>query len=59
MHFFYLDESGDTGLDLKNNQQPIFVMGGVSLSDEKWNNTQQTYNSIIEKYFTGSIPQGF
>jgi len=59
MHFFYLDESGDTGLDLKNNQQPIFVMGGVSLSDEKWNNTQQTYNSIIEKYFNGSIPQGF
>jgi hypothetical protein len=59
MHFFYLDESGDTGLDFTNVQQPIFVMGGVSLSDEKWNKTQQSYNAIIEKYFDGLVPNGF
>jgi hypothetical protein len=25
MHFYYLDETGDTGTDLLNTQQPIFV----------------------------------
>ena len=38
MHFFYIDESGDTGKDLLNPEQPIMVLGGISLSDEKWNN---------------------
>jgi hypothetical protein len=33
MHFFYLDETGDTGPDLENTEQPIFVLGGVTVSD--------------------------
>ena len=35
MHFFYLDETGCTGADLKNHEQPIFVFGGISVSDDK------------------------
>ncbi|WP_143814354.1 DUF3800 domain-containing protein [Lysobacter spongiicola] len=34
MHFFYLDESGDTGANLADPNQPIFVIGGVSVRDE-------------------------
>lgn len=59
MHFFYIDESGDTGKDLLNAQQPVFVMGGISLSDEKWNATQQKFVSIIENYFGGAVPVNF
>jgi len=33
MHFFYLDETEDTGTDLENAEQPIFVLGGVTVSD--------------------------
>ncbi len=59
MHFFYIDETGDTGEDLLNDQQPIFVMGGISVSDEKWNPTQQAFGQLIEHYFEGATPAGF
>jgi hypothetical protein len=59
MHFYYLDETGDTGTDLLNTQQPIFVMGGICISDEKWNPTQQKFAEIITTYFGGAIPANF
>ncbi len=59
MHFFYIDESGDTGPDLLNTRQPIMVMGGLSVSDEKWNNTQIEFERIISSYFNHQIPSNF
>lgn len=59
MHFFYIDESGDTGRDLLNAEQPIMVLGGLSVSDEKWNNTQIEFDRIINAYFNGQVPQNF
>lgn len=59
MHFFYLDESGDTGTNLQEGQQPIFVLAGLSVADEKWNNTKEHLDQIISGYFNGNIPQRF
>ena len=59
MHFFYLDEAGCNGRDLGNDEQPIFVMGSVIISDEKWNSTNQRFNTIITNYFDGNIPDDF
>lgn len=59
MHFFYIDESGDTGRDLSNPDQPIMVIGGISLSDEKWNETQRQYNDCLNGFFNNSIPSDF
>ena len=59
MHFFYIDESGDTGRDLLNAEQPIMVLGGVSLSDEKWNTTQVEFQRVITTYFNGNVPDDF
>lgn len=59
MHFFYIDESGDTGQDLLNAEQPIMVLGGLSVSDEKWNNTQIEFDRIINSYFNEQIPNDF
>ncbi|RJX22763.1 MAG: DUF3800 domain-containing protein [Desulforudis sp.] len=59
MHFYYLDEAGCTGKDLGNTEQPIFVLGGISVRDEGWNSTQESMAKIIEKYFSGAIPQNF
>ena len=36
MRLLYLDESGSTGLDLDNKQQPFFVLSGISIEDDKW-----------------------
>lgn len=59
MHFFYLDESGDTGRDLRNPDQPIMVLGGVSLRDEGWNTTRQEFEQLITDFFGGEFPDNF
>ncbi len=59
MHFFYLDESGDTGANLQDAQQPIFVLAGLSIADKKWNNTKTRLDQITSNYFGGNIPAGF
>lgn len=59
MHFYYLDEAGCTGEDLNNDQQPIFVLGGVSVRDEGWNKTQEDFAKILSDYFGGRVPAGF
>ncbi|AOK48755.1 hypothetical protein WT60_09455 [Burkholderia sp. MSMB617WGS] len=59
MHFFYMDESGDTGPDLENEQQPIFVLAGLSVADKKWNNTKERLDKCLADYFDGKIPDNF
>lgn len=59
MHFYYLDEAGCTGADLENAEQPIFVLGGVSVRDEGWNKTQEDFAKILLAYFDGNIPGNF
>lgn len=59
MHFFYLDESGDTGTNLQDAQQPIFVLAGMSVADKKWNNTKERLDAIILNYFNNEVPHNF
>jgi hypothetical protein len=59
MHFFYLDETGDTGTDLENVEQPIFVLGGVTVSDKSWRKATDAIQKIITDFFNGAVPDGF
>jgi Protein of unknown function (DUF3800) len=59
MHFFYLDETGDTGSDLKNTEQPIFVLGGVTVSDKGWRKTTDAVQRVISDFFNRDVPVGF
>lgn len=36
MYLMYVDESGNTGTDLDNKQQPLFSLTGIVLKDEDW-----------------------
>lgn len=36
MYLLYMDESGSTGTDYDNKQQPIFSLAGVCVEDYKW-----------------------
>jgi hypothetical protein len=56
MHFFYIDESGDTGQDLLKVDQPILVLGGVSVKDTGWTRTQSELTALIDEYFHGVVP---
>ena len=59
MHFCYLDESGDTGENLNDNDQPVFVLGGVSVRDEGWNKTHSQLQDILLQFFNGVLPRRF
>jgi len=59
MHFFYLDESGDSGCNLDDAQQPVFVLAGLSVADKKWNNTKDALDKRVAEYFDNSIPKNF
>lgn len=54
-----MDESGCTGANLEDGQQPIFVLAGISVADQKWNNTQKAFSKILSDYFNGAIPDNF
>ncbi|MHC1949572.1 DUF3800 domain-containing protein [Bradyrhizobium sp. UFLA06-06] len=61
MHFFYLDESGCNGTDLINNvqEQPIFVLGGISVRDKGWRKTYSEFQKLVTQFFGGNLPPGF
>lgn len=51
MHFFYLDETGCTGADLKNVEQAIFVLGGISVNATGWRKTIDQFRAAIDEFF--------
>ncbi len=60
MHFFYIDETGCSGTDLNANQEPIFVLGGISVKDQGWVATTSAMQKIIQSYFAPhQAPTGF
>lgn len=59
MHFCYIDEAGCTGCDLGNEQQPVFVSGGIVVRDEGWNRTKEDFYALMAAYFNGAMPNAF
>lgn len=50
MELIYLDDSGSTGTKLNDIEQPLFVLGGVMLSDFVWHKVNAELNKIKAKY---------
>jgi len=59
MHFYYIDESGDTGSNLDDPDQPVMVIGGVSVRDEGWNTTQEVLKRRLEGFFGETLNPDF
>jgi hypothetical protein len=59
MHFYYIDESGDTGRNLNDPNQPVMVLGGISVRDEGWNQTQRVVHQRLTNFFDGNLPEEF
>ena len=59
MHLCYVDESGSTGRDLGNGEQPVFTMAGVLVSDEKWRKSDRAVVELLGKAIGGPVPEGF
>lgn len=44
MYILYADESGNTGTDYDNKQQPIFVLSGILVNETNWHNINNYFN---------------
>lgn len=40
MYYLYLDESGETGIDYQNKEQPYFCIAGFIIKEDQLNNLE-------------------
>ena len=56
MNLVYIDESGNTGLNLKDSQQPVFLLAAVILPESKWFPLEKLFLDTLRKYFGDPLP---
>ena len=56
VYLTYLDESGNTGLDLKDPQQPVFVLGALIVPTADWISIESELRTAVEQFF-GELPE--
>jgi hypothetical protein len=59
MYLVYLDESGNSGTNLNDQQQPIFVLGALIVEETKWRDVEEGLESIVEAHFPSPRPPHF
>lgn len=55
MNLVYIDESGNTGLNLKDQQQPIFLMAALIIHSQKWFAIEKAFYQIFTSYFPPEV----
>ena len=59
MHLIYLDESGNTGNNLTDPTQPIFVLCALIVPEDRWLPVETALEAVIEKFFPSPRPADF
>lgn len=59
MHLIYLDESGQTGTNLKDAAQPVFVLGALVVSESAWLALEADLQASIDRAFVPPRPDDF
>lgn len=59
MQLIYLDESGNTGNNLNDPQQPVFVLGALVVPDKIWQVVEQDILDVATSFFGGNLPDPF
>lgn len=59
MHLIYLDESGQTGTNLNDQTQPIFVLAALVVPEMSWLGLESDLQSSVEKFFPSPRPEPF
>jgi hypothetical protein len=59
VHLIYLDESGQTGTNLRDTVQPVFVLGALVVAEACWLALEHDLQATIEKSFPGPRPADF
>ena len=59
MHLVYFDESGNTGNNLNDLQQPVFVLAALIVSEHVWIEVEQQLQAVVDRYFPPPQPDNF
>ena len=59
MHLVYFDESGQTGNNLNDASQPIFVLAALVVPENEWLPVEKDLLAAVEKYFPPPRPDRF
>ena len=59
MHLIYLDESGNTGVDLGNAHQPVFVLGALLVPEDRWQKLETDLTALADRFFPAPRPDDF
>jgi len=59
MFLVYVDESGNTGLNLKDQQQPVFILAAMILHESKWFVLEGKFLEISRKYLGSVLPSPY
>lgn len=59
MHLVYLDESGQTGTNLNDKAQPLFVLGALVVPESSWLAVEKDLQAAIDKHFPPPRPDDF
>jgi hypothetical protein len=59
MNLVYIDESGNTGINLRDTQQPVFLLAAMVLPETKWFLMEQKFFEIAEKYLRKKLSYPF
>ena len=59
MYLIYFDESGNTGNNLNDTQQPVFLLCALAVPKEKWLEVEADLHTEIEKAFPALRPDDF
>jgi len=51
MHLIYLDESGNSGGNLQDPQQPVFVLGALVVHESVWQRVEQDLENAVSRIF--------
>lgn len=57
MNLVYIDESGNTGLNLKDTQQPVFLLAALVLDSSKWFQMEEQFFGILRNHFSADALQ--
>jgi hypothetical protein len=51
MHLIYLDESGNTGNNLTDQNQPVFVLCALLVPESKWLEVEASLSATLNRFF--------
>ncbi|MEW6233873.1 MAG: DUF3800 domain-containing protein [Candidatus Omnitrophota bacterium] len=59
MYLIYMDESGQTGNNLNDPAQPIFILAALIVPETVWLALEKDLVAVIDKYFPAPRPMNF